>query len=124
MKSYIKTLLKTTVSLALIVSIVGSSIGIDNINVKAKNNDLEKKYIIITENKRAYEKTIDTVREDEVISEDNILEDNIIIADITESEAEYLNKDTRIIVEEDAVLEANGVKRKHKEKTELYEQLN
>lgn len=42
MKSYIKTLLKTTVSLALIVSIVGSSIGIDNINVKAKNNDLEK----------------------------------------------------------------------------------
>lgn len=90
---------------------------------KAKNDGNVKDYIIVTENKKAYNRTLSTIDEGLIENEEEFTTNNIIVAKLSEQEAEELNKDKNIIIEENLTLEANSAKQGSKSKKELYKRI-
>lgn len=76
----------------------------------AVNHGRIKKYMIFMNNRKSYTKVTDQIG-DEAITENEILEENnVILADLTESEAKLLDKDNEVMfVEEDFEMEANDL---------------
>lgn len=123
MKNSKRIFMKRVVSLLLTITMLGGAIGIGNFTVNAKNNGEIKDYIIVAKNDKAYNRAMNTIDEKSIGNGENLFGNNIIVAKLSEQEAEELNEDSNIIIEEDLVLEASKVKLGSKSKKELYKRL-
>lgn len=115
--------IKRVVSLSLIFAMLSGIVGVGNFSINAKNNGGIKDYVIVAKNEKAYNKVLNTIDEEVVENVENLADNNIIVAELSEQEAGKLNEDSNIIVEEDLVLEASKVKPGSKSKKQLYEEL-
>lgn len=117
--------MKRVGSLFLTITMLCGTIGIGNftVNVNAKNNGEIRDYIIVAKNEKAYNRALNAIDGESIENEENLFDNNIIVAELSEQEAEELNEDSGIIIEEDLVLEASKIKPGSKAKKELYKRL-
>ena len=115
--------MKRVVSLSLTITMLCGTIGIYNFTVNAKNNGEIKDYIIVAKNEKAYNRALSTIGEELIDNGENLIDNNIIVAELSEQEAEELKEDSNIVIEEDLILEASKVKPGSKSKKELYKRL-
>ena len=79
-------------------------------NVMAANRGRTKKYMVFTNNRRAYTKAADQIGDEAITENETLEENNVILADLTQSEADQLDKQNGVLfVEEDFEMEANGL---------------
>ena len=79
-------------------------------NVMAANRGRAKKYMVFTNNRRAYTKAADQIGDEAITENETLEENNVILADLTQSEADQLDKQNGVLfVEEDFEMEANGL---------------
>lgn len=116
-------LMKRVGSLFLTITMLCVTIRIGNFTVNAKNNGETKDYIIVAKNEKAYNRTLNAIDGELIEKEENLFDSNIIVAELSEQEAEELNEDSGIIIEEELILEASKVKPGSKAKKELYKRL-
>jgi minor extracellular protease Epr len=90
---------------------------------KTEDNGENKGYIIVAKNEKAYNRALNAIDEESIESGEKFIDNNIIVAELSEQEAEELNQDSNIIIEKNLVLEASKVKSGSKSKKELYKQL-
>ncbi len=115
--------MKRVISLLLTITMLSGVIGIGNFTINAKNNGKIKDYIIVAKNGKAYNRAMKAIDEKSIDKEENLCNNNIIVAKLSEQEAQELNEDSNIIIEENLVLEASIVKPGSKSKKELYKRL-
>jgi len=89
----------------LILEISGSG----SMLVNAQDLNVEKQYIIVADDSKTYDSLIDEIGDD--ISEENLIlsENNIMVVELSEKEADLLDKNDNLLVEEDLVINANTV---------------
>ena len=90
---------------------------------KTEDNGENKGYIIVAKNEKAYNRALNAIDEESIESGEKFIDNNIIVAELSEQEAEELNQDSNTIIEKNLVLEASKVKSGSKSKKELYKQL-
>ncbi len=78
---------------------------------------------MLQKNEKAYNRALNAIGEESIKNEENFIDNNIIVAELSEQEAEELNENSNIIIEEDLVLEASKVKSGSKSKKELYKRV-
>ncbi len=82
-------------------------------DISTASNDLtEKQYIILADDDRTYEHLLTEVGDSVIENEESVelLEDNcMMVAELTEAEAEVIAKEHNIIIEEDFELAANSL---------------
>lgn len=123
MKNKKRIFMKRVISLLLTITMLSGVIGIGNFTINAKNNGKIKDYIIVAKNGKAYNRALKAIDEKSIDKEENLCNNNIIVAKLSEQEAQELNEDSNIIIEENLVLEASIVKPGSKSKKELYKRL-
>lgn len=123
MKNSKRFFMKKLVSLSLIIIMLCGTIGTNNFTINAKNNEKTRNYIIVAKNARAYNRAFNAIDEEIIENGENLIANNIIVAELSEQKAEELNEDSNIIIEENLLLEASKTKPGSQSKKELYKQL-
>ncbi|MCI9126962.1 MAG: S8 family peptidase [Eubacterium sp.] len=127
-----KKVLRRTLSLILVMAMLVTGLNLD-VKIesvyatqkvqKTEDNRENKDYIIVAKNEKAYNRALNAIGEESIKNEENFIDNNIIVAELSEQEAEELNENSNIIIEEDLVLEASKVKSGSKSKKELYKRV-
>lgn len=79
--------IKRVVSLSLIFAMLSGIVGVGNFSINAKNNGGIKDYVIVAKNEKAYNKVLNTIDEEVVENVENLADNNIIVAELSEQEA-------------------------------------
>ena len=74
---------------------------------KTEDNGEIKDYIIVAKNEKAYNRALNATGEESIKNGEKFIDNNIIVAELSEQEAEELNEDSNIIIEEDLKVKAN-----------------
>jgi len=90
------------ITLVLFITIIPCS------NVTAINNSKTKTYIVVINSQKSYKKIVEKIGNDAISENETLEENNVISADLTESEAQLLGEENGVLfVEEDFYMEAN-----------------
>lgn len=97
----------------LVAAIVVPSMGDCNLSVQAQGASEEKAYVIVAENDAIYHEVSEEVGDSITVETPVLLENNVMVAELTDEEAAALGDDREVVVEEDTMVFASG--------TEVYE---
>lgn len=73
---------------------------------KTEDNGEIKDYIIVAKNEKAYNRALNAIGEESIKNGEKFIYNNIIVAELSEQEAEELNEDSNIIIEADLKVKA------------------
>ena len=103
-KINLKRIISILVAVALLITMIPSK------NVMAANHGRTKKYMGFTNNRRSFAKAAAQIGDEAITENGSLEENNVILADLTETEADQLDKENGVLfVEEDFEIEANGL---------------
>ena len=103
-KINLKRIISILVAVALLITMIPSK------NVMAANQGRTKKYMVFTNNRRSFAKAAAQIGDEAITENGSLEENNVILADLTETEADQLDKENGVLfVEEDFEIEANGL---------------
>lgn len=111
-----KKVFRRTLSLVLVLAMLVTGFNLD-VKVesvyatqkaeKTEDNGEIKDYIIVAKNEKAYNRALNATGEEAIKNGEKFIDNNIIVAELSEQEAEELNEDSNIIIEEDLKVKAN-----------------
>ncbi|MEY8516669.1 S8 family serine peptidase [Lachnospiraceae bacterium 29-84] len=79
-----------------------------NVSVNAQESLEEKQYIIIAADEQAYEETEQEIHDDLTVETPVLSENHVMVAELTEIQAEALANDENIMIEEDIIINASS----------------
>lgn len=110
-----KKVLRRTFSLILVMIMLVTGLSLDmkvesayaaQKAEKTEDNGKIKDYIIVAKNEKAYNRALNAIGEESIKNGEKFIYNNIIVAELSEQEAEELNEDSNIIIEADLKVKA------------------